>query len=183
MTNITVTCVDLAVRYRVQPRYGAMLAKMDYKAKLEEEEGRLSLHQGEPQDGGRALRVHPLMLGWSVGGIVSIDTLTRVHRLAFSLPLCCPASRAIPPRCGWSEPTSHPQEVWLVSGVARAHRPAALCGRGSRACQGRSRWSVDGQGEKRAGRGQEGGCDGVQEHRSPCTLRRRTPHTSPYAPA
>ena len=42
MTNITVTCVDLAVRYHVQPRYGAMLAKMDYKAKLEEEEGRLS---------------------------------------------------------------------------------------------------------------------------------------------
>ena len=45
--------------------------------------------------GGRALRVHQLMLGWSVGGIVSIDTLMRVHRLAFSPPLCYPASRAL----------------------------------------------------------------------------------------
>ena len=115
MTNITVTCVDLAVRYRVQPRYGAMLAKMDYKAKLEEEEGRLSLHQGETQDGGRALRVHPLMLGWSVGGIVSIDTLTLVHQLTFSPPLCCPASRALERRSPPRAPTSHPPGVWLVS--------------------------------------------------------------------
>ena len=128
MTNITVTCVDLAVRYRVQPRYGAMLAKMDYKAKLEEEEGRLSLHQGEPQDGGRALRVHPLMLGWSVGGIVSIDTLTRVHRLAFSPALCCPASRALARRSPLTTPTRDPQEVRLVSRVARSCRPAAPCG-------------------------------------------------------
>ena len=119
MTNITVTCVDLAVRYRVQPRYGAMLAKMDYKAKLEEEEVRFSLHYGEPQGGERALRVHQLMLGWSVGGIVSIDTLMRVHRLAFSPPLCCPASRALERRSSHPAPTSHPQEVWLVSRVAQ----------------------------------------------------------------
>ena len=67
------------------------MVKKDDKAKLEEEEVRFSLHYGEPQGGKRALRVHQLMLGWSVGGIVSIDTLTRVHRLAFSLLLCCPA--------------------------------------------------------------------------------------------
>ena len=43
------------------------------------------------------LRVYQLMLGWSVGEVVSIDTLTSVHRLAFSPPLCCrlpSASRA-----------------------------------------------------------------------------------------
>ena len=37
MTNITMACVDLAVHYRIQPRYGAMLAKMD-EMRVEEEE-------------------------------------------------------------------------------------------------------------------------------------------------
>ena len=42
------------------------MVKKDDKAKLEEEEVRFSLHYGEPQGGERALRVHQLMLGWSV---------------------------------------------------------------------------------------------------------------------
>ena len=41
MTNVTMTCVDLAVRYRIQPRYGAMLAKMDEMRVEEEEEGQV----------------------------------------------------------------------------------------------------------------------------------------------
>ena len=46
MTNITVSCVDLAVRYRVQPRYGAMLAKMDeMRVEEEEEEEVLVAHE------------------------------------------------------------------------------------------------------------------------------------------
>ena len=104
------------------------MVKKDDKAKLEEEEVRFSLNYGEPQGGERALRVHQLMLGWSVGGIVSIDTLMRVHRLAFSPPLCCPASRALERRSHFPTPTSHALGVWLVSGVARSHRPAAPCG-------------------------------------------------------
>ena len=105
------------------------MVKKGDKAKLEEEEVGFSLHYGEPQGGGRALRVHQLMLGWSVGGIVSIDTLTRVHRLAFSPALCCPASRAlerrsspphqpaIPRRYGWSPELSGDSD----------HQPLAVC--------------------------------------------------------
>ena len=32
------TCVDCDSRYRIQPRYGAMLAKMDDEMRVEEEE-------------------------------------------------------------------------------------------------------------------------------------------------
>ena len=39
MTNITMACVDLAVHYRIQPRYGATLARMDEMRVEEEEEG------------------------------------------------------------------------------------------------------------------------------------------------
>ena len=90
------------------------MAKMDYKAKFKEEEGRFYLHQGELQGGGQVLRVHLSMLRWSVGGIVSIDTLTRVHRLAFSPSFWCqprelssaaphfPHQPVIRRRCGWS---------------------------------------------------------------------------------
>ena len=95
------------------------MQKMDDEAKFQEEEGRFSLHYGELQGAGRVLRVHQLMLGWSVGGIVSIDTLTLVHQLTFSPPLCCPASRALERRSAHPAPTSHPQEVWLVSRVAQ----------------------------------------------------------------
>ena len=38
MTNITMSCVHCDSRYRIQPRYGAMLAKMD-EMRVEEEEG------------------------------------------------------------------------------------------------------------------------------------------------
>ena len=41
MTNITMTCVDCDSRYRIQPRYGAMLAKMDEMRVEEEEEGQV----------------------------------------------------------------------------------------------------------------------------------------------
>ena len=37
MTNITMSCVHCDSRYRIQPRYGAMLAKMD-EMRVEEEE-------------------------------------------------------------------------------------------------------------------------------------------------
>ena len=69
--------------------------KVDDKAKLEEEASRFSLRQGELQGAGPALRVHPLMLRWLVREAVSIDTLTLVHQLASSPPLCCSASRAL----------------------------------------------------------------------------------------
>ena len=48
------------------------MVKKDDKAKLEEEEVRFSLNYGEPQGGERALRVHQLMLGWSVGSCTGI---------------------------------------------------------------------------------------------------------------
>ena len=41
MTNVTMTCVDCDARYRIQPRYGAMLAKMDEMRVEEEEEGQV----------------------------------------------------------------------------------------------------------------------------------------------
>ena len=42
----------------------------------------------------------------------------RAHQLAFSPPLCCPASRALERRSPLPTPTSHLLEVWLVSGAA-----------------------------------------------------------------
>ena len=73
----------------------AMLAKMDGKAKFEEEEGEQDLAREQ-------LRGVILVLG-----VVLIDAMVvgrggsvyrhcpRAHQLAFSPPLCCPASRAL----------------------------------------------------------------------------------------
>ena len=73
-------------------------------------------------------------------GVVLIDAMVvgrggsvyrhcpRAHQLAFSPPLCRPASRALERRSHFPTPTSHALGVWLVSGVARSHRPAAPCG-------------------------------------------------------
>ena len=88
-------------------------------AKLEEEEGEQDLARARLRGVILVLLMHLSMLGWSVGGIVSIDTLTLVHQLTFSPPLCCPASRALERRSSHPAPTSHPQEVWLVSRVAQ----------------------------------------------------------------
>ena len=60
-------------------------------AKLEEEEGGQDVAREQLRGATLVLRMHLSMIGWSVGGVVSIDTLTRVHQLAFSPPLCCPA--------------------------------------------------------------------------------------------
>ena len=43
----------------------------------------------------------------------------RAHQLAFSPALCCPASRALERHSPRPTPTNDPQEVWLVSRVAR----------------------------------------------------------------
>ena len=95
---------------------------------LEEEKNRFSLHYGELQGGGRVLRV-ALIDAMVVGRGGSVYRhCPRAHQLAFSPPLCCPASRALERRSHFPTPTSHPLGVWLVSGVARSHRPAAPCG-------------------------------------------------------
>ena len=119
------------------------------------------------------------MVGWlsSVHRHSPSPSLTRRPTASLSTSATNPRPpRPLPTR------TNHLPGVWLVSGAARSPRPAALCGQRSRAWQGRAPWSVDGQGEKRAGRGQEGGFGGAQECQSPCTLSRRTPDTSPHAP-
>ena len=101
---------------------------MELLAKLEEEEGGQDLTREQ-------LRGVILVLG-----VVLIDAMVvgrggsvyrhcpRAHQLAFSPPLCCPASRALERRSHFPTPTSHALGVWLVSGVARSHRPAAPCG-------------------------------------------------------
>ena len=53
------------------------------------------------------------------------------------------------------------------------------CGRWSRACKGRAGWSVDGEGEKAAQRGQAGGVGGVQGHPAGRTSKQDTFCTSP----
>ena len=96
-------------------------------AKLEEEEGGQDVAREQLRGVILVLKVHLSMPEWSVGGIVSIDTVTVVHRLAFSLPLCCPALRALE-RCSTPRaPTSHPPGVWLVSGAVRSPQPTPSC--------------------------------------------------------
>ena len=95
------------------------MKKVVLLAKLEEEEGGQDVAREQLRGAILVLEVHLSMAGWSVGGIVSIDTLTLVHQLTFSPPLCCPASRALERRSAHPAPTSHPQEVWLVSRVAQ----------------------------------------------------------------
>ena len=92
---------------------------MELLAKLEEEEG------------GQDLACEQLRGVILVLGVVLIDAMVvgrggsvyrhcpRAHQLAFSPPLCCPASRALERRSPHDTPTNHPQEVWLVSRVAR----------------------------------------------------------------
>ena len=89
----------------------AMLAKMDGKAKFEEEEGEQDLACEQ-------LRGVILVLG-----MVPVDDVVagrggsvyrhspRAHQLAFSPPLCCPASRALERRSPPPTPTSHAPEV------------------------------------------------------------------------
>ena len=93
---------------------------MELLAKLEEEEGGQDLTRTQ-------LRGVILVLG-----VVLIDAMVvgrdgsvyrhcpRAHQLAFSPPLCCPASRALEHRSPLPAPTSYPPEVWLVSRVARS---------------------------------------------------------------
>ena len=92
---------------------------MELLAKLEEEEG------------GQDLACEQLRGVILVLGVVLIDAMVvgrggsvyrhcpRAHQLAFSPPLCCPASRALERRSPRDTPTNHPQEVWLVSRVVR----------------------------------------------------------------
>ena len=92
---------------------------MELLAKLEEEEGGQDLTREQ-------LRGVILVLG-----VVLIDAMVvgrggsvcrhcpRAHQLAFSPPLCCPASRALERRYPQPTPTSCPLEVWLVSRVVR----------------------------------------------------------------
>ena len=51
--------------------------------KLEEEEGGQDLAREQLRGAILLLMMHVPMPGWSVGGIVSIDTLTRVHQNAW----------------------------------------------------------------------------------------------------
>ena len=92
---------------------------MELLAKLEEEEGGQDLTREQ-------LRSVILVLG-----VVLIDAMVvgrggsvyrhcpRAHQLAFSPPLCCPASRAPERHSPLPTPTSHSPEVWLVSRVAQ----------------------------------------------------------------
>ena len=89
------------------------------KAMLEEEEGEQDLAREQ-------LRGVILVLG-----MVPVDDVVagrggsvyrhspRALQLAFSPPLCCPASRALERRSPPPAPTSHFPEVWLVSRVAQ----------------------------------------------------------------
>ena len=87
-------------------------------AKLEEEEGGQDVAREQLRGAILVLKVHLSMPKRLVEGLVSIDTVTLVHRLAFSLPLCCqprePSSAtphlarqpAIPRGSGWSQELS-----------------------------------------------------------------------------
>ena len=90
-------------------------------AKLEEEEGEQDLAREQLQ--GVILVLGMVLVDDVVagrGGSVYRHS-PRAHQLAFSPPLCCPASRALERRSPLPTPTSHLPEVWLVSGAARAH--------------------------------------------------------------
>ena len=95
------------------------MAKKVLLAKLEEEEGGQDVAREQLRGAILVLKMHLSMPEWLVEGLVSIDTVTRVHRLAFSLPRCCPASRALERHSPRPTPTSHSPGVWLVSRVAQ----------------------------------------------------------------
>ena len=88
-------------------------------AKLEEEEGEQDLARAQLRGVILILRVvliDALVVGR--GGSV-YRHCPRAHQLAFSPPLCCPASRALEHRSPLPAPTSCRPEVWLVSRVVR----------------------------------------------------------------
>ena len=94
-------------------------AKKVLLAKMEDEEGEQDLAHEQ-------LRRVILVLGvLPVGGVAAgrggsvYRHSPRALQLAFSPPLCCPASRALERRSPRDTPTNHPQEVWLVSRVVR----------------------------------------------------------------
>ena len=102
-------------------------ATMELLAKLEEEEGGQDLTREQLRGVILVLEVHLSMPERLVEGLVSIDTVTLVHRLAFSLPRCCPASRALERHSEPRAPTSHPPGVWLVSEAAQSPQPTPTC--------------------------------------------------------
>ena len=88
-------------------------------AKMEDEEGEQDLACEQ-------IRRVILVLGMvPVGGVAAgrggsvYRHSPRAHQLAFLPPLRCPASRALERHSPLLTPTSHSQEVWLVSRVAR----------------------------------------------------------------
>ena len=117
--------------------------------------------------------------GWLAAGLVSIDTLKLVHQLAFWLPACI---RGLPTLAiAASSPVrlpAHRRSCWSETRCPD-HIPGPLCGRWPRACQGRAGWSVDGEGEKAAQRGQAGGVGGVQGPRARRASKQDMFRTSP----
>ena len=85
----------------------------------------------EEEEGGQDLAREQLRGVILVLGVVLIDAMVvgwdgsvyrhcpRAHQLAFSPPLCCPASRALEHRSPPPAPTSCRPEVWLVSRVVQ----------------------------------------------------------------
>ena len=119
------------------------------------------------------------MLGRLVGRAVSIDTLHLDSRLTM---------RSLPFSLGAHKPSSAHPSPTRTRAQEKPHRPENAgpppttrrpCGRWSRACKGRAGWSVDGEGEKAAQRGQAGGVGGVQGHWAGRTSKQDTFCTSP----
>ena len=85
----------------------------------------------EEEEGGQDLAREQLRGVILVLGVVLIDAMVvgrggsvyrhcpRAHQLAFSPPLCCPASRTLERHSPRPTPTNDPQEVWLVSRVVQ----------------------------------------------------------------
>ena len=97
-------------------------------AKLEEEEGEQDLARAQLRGVILILRV-VLIDAMVVGRGGSVYRhCPRAHQLAFSPPLCCPASRALERRSPLTTPTSHPPEVRLVARAVWSTWPAAPCG-------------------------------------------------------
>ena len=92
---------------------------------------KLALAKMEDEEGEQDLAREQLQGVILVLGMVPVDDVVagrggsvyrhspRAHQLAFSPPLCCPASRALERRSPPRAPTSHPPGVWLVSRVAQ----------------------------------------------------------------
>ena len=76
---------------------------------------------------------------------------------------------------------SIPPGVWLVSARPRPPQPAALCGRGSRAWQGRAPWRADGQGANRAETGKNLDWWRSRAPFASCTLKKDATRTLPHA--